>query len=86
MKGIALLACIAVVLVGMMVVSLLPVYPPSPEPEWRDPPTMCEQVRKYEPNQPLREHICRPPSVREQLEEQQRVRERDGHPIKYTLD
>ena len=70
MKGIALMACIAVVLVGMMVVSLLPVYPPSPEPEWRDPPTMCEQVRKYEPNQPLREHICRPPSVREQLEEQ----------------
>ena len=76
MKGIALIACLAVVPIGMMVVSLLPVfYPPSPEPEWRDPPTMCEQVRKYEPNQPLREYICSPPSVREQLEEQQIVRE-----------
>jgi hypothetical protein len=81
MKGIALIACLAVVPVGVLVVSLLPFfYPPSPEPEWRDPdpPTMCELVRKYEPNQPLREHICRPPSVREQIEEQQRVREPEG--------
>jgi len=78
MKGIALMARIAVVLVGMMVVSLLLVYSPGPKPEWGPPPTMCEQVRKYEPNQPLREHICRPPSVREQIEEQQRVREPEG--------
>ena len=62
MKGIALMACIAVVLaLGMMVVRGLPEYPPvSQEPKWRDLPTLCEQVRKYEPNQPLREHICHP--------------------------
>ena len=75
MKGIALMACIAVGLVG---VSLLLVYPPGPEPELREPPNMCELVRKYEPNQPLREHICRPAKVREKLEEQHGVREPEG--------
>jgi len=73
MKGIALMACIAVGLVGVSLGLL--VYPPGPEPELREPPNMCELVRKYEPNQPLREHICRPAKVREKLEEQQRVRE-----------
>lgn len=68
----ALMACIAVGLVGA---SLLLFYPPGPEPEWRAPQTMCEQVQKYEPNQPLREHICRPPKVREKIEEQHGVRE-----------
>ena len=62
MKAIALMTCIAVVLaLGMMVVRGLPEYPPAPSgPEWRDLPTLCEQVKKYEPNQPLREHICHP--------------------------
>ncbi len=75
MKGIALMVCIAVGLVG---VSLLLVYPPGSEPELRDPSinlSMCELVGKYEPNQPLREHICRPAKVRAKLEEQHRVRE-----------
>jgi hypothetical protein len=78
MKGIALMACIAVGLVG---VSLLLAYPPGREPELRDPPrhsNICEEVRKYEPNQPLREHICRPSlnsKVRERLEEQHGVGE-----------
>lgn len=79
MKSIALMACIAVGLVGVSL-GLLG-YPPGPEPELRDPPinlSMCEQVRKYEPNQPLREHICRPPKVREKLEEQHGVREPEG--------
>ena len=76
MKGIALMACIAVGLVGVSLGLL--VYPPGPEPELRDPLNTCELVRKYEPNQPLREHICRPPSVREQIEEQQGVREPEG--------
>ncbi len=66
------MGCIALGLVGA---SLLLVYPPAPEPELRNPPSMCELVREYEPNQPLREHICRPAKVREKLEEQQRVRE-----------
>ena len=74
MKGRALMACIAVGLVGVSLGLL--VYPPGPEPEeLRDPPNMCELVHKYEPNQPLREHICRPPKVREKLEEQHGVRE-----------
>ena len=76
MKGIALMACIAVVLaLGMMVVRGLPENPPVSKPKWGDLPTLREQVRKYEPNQPLREHICRPPKVREKLEEQHGVRE-----------
>jgi hypothetical protein len=78
MKGKPLMACIAVGLAG---VSLLLLYPPGPEPELRDPPinlSMCELVRKYEPNQPLREHICRPQKVREKLEEQHGVREPEG--------
>jgi hypothetical protein len=62
MKGIALMTCIAVVLaLGMMVVRGLPPPPPGPEPTpWRDLPTLCEQVKKYEPNQPAREAICHP--------------------------
>ncbi len=62
MKGIALLAAVAVVLaLGMMVVrGLPPEHPSVSEEEWRDLPTLCEQVRKYEPNQPLREYICHP--------------------------
>lgn len=52
--------------------------PQEAEKELRNPPNMCEQVRKYEPNQPLREHICRPPKVREKLEEQHGVREPEG--------
>ena len=79
MKGIALMACIAVGLVG---VSLLLVYPPGPESEELrvslKSSNMCELVRKYEPNQPLREHICRPQKVREKLEEQHGVREPEG--------
>ena len=78
MKGIALMVCI----VGLVGVSgLLLVYPLDPEPELLDPPinlSMCELVRKYEPNQPLREHICRPPKVREKLEEQHGFREPEG--------
>jgi hypothetical protein len=76
MKGIALMACIAVGLVGVSLGLL--VYPPGPEPELREPPNMCELVRKYEPNQPLREHICRPAKVRAKLEEQHGIREPKG--------
>jgi hypothetical protein len=76
MKGIALMACIAV---GLVCVCLLLVYPPGPEPEELRVPlksqNMCEQVRKYEPNQPLREYICRPATVRAKLGKQQRVGE-----------
>ncbi len=76
MKGIALMACIAVGLVGVSLGLL--VYPPGPEPELRDPLNTCELVQKYEPNQPLREHICRPAKVRAKLEEQHGVREPEG--------
>ncbi len=78
MKGIALMACLVVVIVGMVAVNWLPIYPPGPETEWRDSPTLCEQVRKYEPNQPLREYICLSPSEREHLKEQQKGKEPKG--------
>jgi hypothetical protein len=32
--------------------------PNKQEWEWRRLPTLCEQVREYEPNSPVRRHIC----------------------------
>jgi hypothetical protein len=32
--------------------------PNKQELEWRNSPTLCEQVRQYEPNSPFRRHIC----------------------------
>ena len=60
-KGAALIACIGAVLVGMLVVSLLPEAPASlGNPDMLKSPTICEDVRRDNPNHPLRRHFCHP--------------------------
>jgi hypothetical protein len=57
-KGVALVAGVAVVLVVLIVLGGK-VYPPG-QPPADEPVTLCEQVRQYEPNQPARRYICHP--------------------------